>query len=330
MKISFLQNPFYKPSNNVQNKQITFSSRAARDFFIISKDGTYKYRNDGMRKVASELNVSHQAIANCLDGKISTVKGYGFIDANGSCELSYDKYVKAITTLRQNMIYAISDDNIQLFESAKAAAEELKILPSSISHVLNENFKLGYGYTFEYANKMEDILPDKSIKIKNQVLAELFVKQRSRYWYTISSGAEIKLHKNLNEAKEYMSNVRLANESEKFTVIKASEIEEIDKDYNLSLNKEKVKEAIRDTRKFYIYAIDKNNNYTLYTSQVEAGNKTDSDKRSIANCLCGVRKTSKGNVYVFANNIEEIDDEFNISINPQKVKAAQLNRYRKA
>ena len=103
----------------------------------------------------------------------------------------------------------------------------------------------------------------------------------------------------------------------------ADEVEKVDENGEITVNKSKIrkkqkqiKEAISNhpiIRPFY--AVDKEGNYQKFERNKDASQTLGIFHSAITNCLAGERDTANGYAFVFADEVEEIDEDGSIIVN---------------
>ncbi len=108
------------------------------------------------------------------------------------------------------------------------------------------------------------------------------------------------------------------------SIVKASEIEQIDKDGNIVVDKDKIKEIIKNSDK-RLYAIKYNGEYKECSSQKEAREFIGCDKSNLRALIYGTINTLNGYTVIKASEAETLDDKGETVIDVEKIEKIARN-----
>ena len=298
-----------------------------KPFYAVDKDGNY--RKFYLQKyVADALGIYKEKISDCLQKRIRSIKGYSFIyasevesiDKEGNIVVDSDR-LTGKTKSDIGFYLVDKNGNYKRFETVEEAHKSLNISYSNIlSCILGRQDKTSE-YFFIKASDIEIENEDGTISIDETKLQEAMDILNKSAVYLIDKDGKYKRYSTRTEAGNAigvsLQDISAAAKGRKKTihgyiVLNANEVEKISPDGTITVDEDKIQEAIKaageirtiDVSVNGFYAIDKDRNYKKFFSITDARNELGIQYMRILNCLLKLENMANG--YVFALG-EEID-----------------------
>ncbi len=303
-----------------------------KPFYAVDKDGNY--RKFYLQKyVADALGIYKEKVSDCLQKRISSIKGYSFIyasevesvDKEGNIVVDSDKLTGKT---KSNIGFYLIDENgnYTKFNTIEEAHESLNISYNNIlSCILGRQNKTSQ-YLFTKASDIEIENEDGTISIDKTKLQEAMEVLNKSAVYLIDKDGNYERYNTRTEAGKAISvslqDISAAAKGRKKTIhgyiaLNANEVEKIAQDGTIIVDTEKIKETIKtanETRTIDVsengfYAIDKNKNYKKFFSITDAKNELGIQYIRILNCLLNLENAANGYVFALGEDIDIQDKE---------------------
>ena len=355
-------NAVFEYLSAIGNYNITFGDTKIA-IYKIEKDGTYE-KFSGVNDAARKLNIDASKISNSLKGgnprtldctfmkaseiEISSQDGKTILDKEKIDAKFKELEEKTPNKNKRKAIYQVfKNGSYRKFDSLVTAGKELGMTESKISNCLKGANAKTLDFTFMLASDIETINEDGDIIIDENVVAtrlkELEEKDpyrsKKKSIYRIDKNGNYKRYNSLSEASQELgiedSNISdclygKQKSSGGYTFVLASDVERIDNNGNLKIQKKKIKKIAEELKNHLsshfilkpFYAVDKDGNYTRFESHTEACHALNLDNPDIRKCLEGNRFTTNGYAFIYTDRVEETDENGNtiVKINfPQEI-----------
>ncbi len=322
-----------------------------KQVYIIDKSGNY--RKCLSRKSAAEhLGTQYTNIINNINGVTKTVNGHICIpakdievrDKNGQfmgvnqqklkdavAVLNPTKKVKSVKSDKKPKgipVYIVKDINdYKRYNSILEASKALNISNATLkNHMVSSNSNFEYGYCV-YASDIETKRADgKTVVDKSKLYNLIKASYKNDDIYIIDVNGFYRKFKYIDEIRQKLGISPITVERKlngepgsrtKYFCIKASDVDFIDDNLNLTLDKRKMAKKINELKgpkkqelpdkkqkSHEIYAIDEDGNYKLYSGITEAANKLWIKPWEISNCLGGIVPDVDGYKFVKASDVD--------------------------
>ncbi len=322
-----------------------------KQVYVIDKSGNYK-KYLSKKSAAEHLGVQYPNIINNINGVTKTVKGHVCIsakdievrDKNGQfIGVNQQKLQEAVAVLNPAQkvksvnsdkkpkgipVYIIKDNNdYKRYNSILEASKALNISNAALKkHLESSNYNLEDGYCV-YASDIETKRADGKTAVDKSKLYNLIkANYKNDDIYIVDVNGFYRKFKYIDEIRQKLSISPITIEKKlngepasrsKYFCIKASDVDVIDDNLNLTLDKLKMAEKINELKGpkkqelpdkkqkgHEIYAIDEDGNYKLYSGITEAANKLWIKPWEISNCLGGIVPDVDGYKFVKASDID--------------------------
>lgn len=237
--------------------------------------------------------------------------------------------------------YAVDENgNYKKYTGRKEAADDIKTNGSSITQCLSEKRRKAGGYFFFWASQIETtnengnkIVDTEKLNAKLKKLTDTSTINRGqKAVYAINEKGEFTRYESLRLAAEGVggsdSNISKCLKGEQSTAygygyLYADEVEKVGEDGKITLNRSKIRKKQKQIQEAIsahpiirpFYAVDKDGNYTKFERNKDASQTLGIFHSAITKCLAGERDTANGYAFVFADEVEEIDENGNTIIN---------------
>ncbi len=238
---------------------------------------------------------------------------------------------------KKRAIYKIdAEGNYKRYESQAEAAREANIFNQNISYAVIGRSKSAFGYLYVYADEIENKDKNGNITVDKEKLNKIMERYQEakvhKPVYAIKQDGSYKKYINLTTAAKEtgISFHRVSNNLagkynylSPYTFIYADKAEQKDKDGNISVNEKIIKEELIKLKKGKphkaVYTIDRNGKCKKYPTQTEAAQALGIKKQNINQVLTGKARTAAGHAIIYANELEDIDENGEITLNNQKI-----------
>ncbi len=322
--------------------------------YKINKNGDFK-RYDSVSQAAKENNVDKSGIARCINGRTPLYLNVAYcaadtIDEQDDIDIAIKKLKDERFQDNTQKVYAInSRGEVKVFETFVQASNELEIPLTSINSCSRGHSKSSNGYVFlkkyEVADENGEFVPEKAEKIAN----ERFLNSRFSPIYAVDEDGKYKRYDSILECAQenlidqrnisnFISHQRRARKG--LVYIKASEVERFklgqgfvfDEERLLSLAKKqrfqkKETIAVVSKRKTPIYAFFEDNcEPKRFESIANASKEYGICQSRISDCLRGKFTNANNIIFVYADEIEKLDDENTPVLDRQKAIETYFDR----
>ncbi len=266
-----------------------------------------------------------------INGIINNFIRYNNPSKQKTIKTNNNKNSKELINFTRNKIpvYVIDKNgDYKRYNSETEAAAAIGVTMNSVSSVLSYKSIKTKGFSIEKATKLEKKNKDGSITLDTNKIKEI-AKNINDSIYVVDKKGNYKKFSSRKEAMEAIgcsygaiTHILRGNYGAKtikgYSVIEARELETKDKKGNITVNKEKIKELIKNLNKGY-YTIAPDGKYQKYSSQVELAQSFGVNQSLVCQVLNGRIKTLKGYRIIRASDIETFDKNNNLIIDNKKL-----------
>ncbi len=320
VELRYLQKPFYAVDEN----------KNYRKFYL-------------QKNVADALGIYKEKISDCLQKRIKSIKGFSFVYANevekvdkfGNIFVDEDKL---FGKRKEDDGFYFVDKNgkYNKFKTPKEANQILGISYGNILNCILSRQDKASCYVFAKAADLEIEKEDGIVSINKEKLQELRAFLNKSALYLVETNGNYKRYETRAQAAKAIGvlsqDISAAITGRKKTIqgyvaVDANEIEKISDDGKITVDMEKIDEALAlskeirtiDVSKNGFYAINKNGKYKKFYSISDAKNDLNIQYTRIKNCLLGLEKMANGYVFALAEDIETKNEDGNIEIDMAKI-----------
>lgn len=321
----------------LNKKKIAEGVISSPNYFAIyccDENGTLtKYENQSV--FAREKGISKASVGSAISGRIKSLCGLNIIPAisieivtdDGEIVVDKQKMIDylSINAKNEKAVYIVSPNlEFKRYDTRKDLAEQNGMNYSSVLQTSRNVTPTG-DYIVP-ASDIEDYDDNFQLVVNNSKLAKI-VSERlsSEALYTIDVDMNLKKYDDIGSVAKALdrkpSTIRTSlwkpelhkSVSDK-VVVRASEIEIIDEDGNISIDKKKVSKLVQDRLcKNAVYLVDKNGVCKKFRNRFSAASEYGYNASSSQNVRIN------GYLLVDASDIEDISEDGSISLNQNKI-----------
>lgn len=322
--------------------------------YKINKNGDFK-RYDSISRAANENNVDKSGIARCINGRTSLYLNNVYcaadeIDKQDDIKSAIEKVKNQHFQDNCQKVYAInSKGEVRVFETLIQASDELEIPLTSVHSCSRGHSKSSNGYVFFKKHEVTDENGEFSSEKAEKIANEKFLNSRFSPIYAVDEDGKYKRYDSILDCAQenlidqrnisnFISHKRRARKGLVF--IKAGEVESFkigqgfifDEEKLLSLAKKqrfqkKEKIATASKRKTPIYAFFEDScKPKRFESIANASKEYGICQSRISDCLRGKFTNANNIVFIYADDIEKLDDENNPILDEQKAIETYFDR----
>ncbi len=319
-----------------------------KSFYVIDKDGNYKKYNN-KSEAAEDLGIDIMKIYQCLTNRLMKADDYTFVPAEeievkGKVGEVDKKELKKllINNFENSPLYVIDEKGrYTRFTNRQDAAKAIGSTPSTVASCINDtrkytvkNYALAPAESIEYIDENGNIIPQK--ELINKVVSESFSRKPI---YVIDRNGNCTKYYTRNKAAQALGiDVHTITHCLRGDQIKTrggytfalpSEIEVIDDNGNIKINRKKVRELKNKINNNAIYALSSNRKYKKYLSIKEASDSLHLSEDSIQNCITGKTKRVRNYTFFKAKDIDIIDESNRCTQDFEALKKIYNDRFNK-